>query len=152
MRAMPQPRSPAIRIRPAAPADAVSIGMLMRELGYEIGDDEAARRHAAVVATGYDEVSLLVEGTEALGMIALHHGPALYSPLPIMTITVLVVHSRVRRRGAGRLLIEHAIRRAKERGCGLLRLTTAAARADAHAFYRAVGFESTSIVFHRTID
>jgi ribosomal protein S18 acetylase RimI-like enzyme len=61
----------------------------------------------------------------------------------------LVVDPNQRRRGAGRLLMEHAERIATEAGCELVELTSAIDRADAHAFYRALGYEATSLRFRK---
>ena len=47
---------------------------------------------------------------------------------------------KFRGRGIGRALFEHAIASSRERGCGLVQLTTDKSRADAHAFYDALGF------------
>ena len=47
---------------------------------------------------------------------------------------------KFRGRGIGRALFEHAIAASRERGCGLVQLTTDKSRADAHAFYDALGF------------
>lgn len=45
-----------------------------------------------------------------------------------------------RGRGTGRALVEHAIERARQRGCALIQLTTDKRRTDAHRFYAALGF------------
>jgi GNAT superfamily N-acetyltransferase len=45
--------------------------------------------------------------------------------------------------GVGRQLIEHALDIARDRGCGLVQLTTNKARTDAHRFYESLGFEAT---------
>jgi GNAT superfamily N-acetyltransferase len=49
--------------------------------------------------------------------------------------------------GLGTRLIEECIRRAHERGCVLVQLTSDASRADAHRFYERLGFEPTHIGF-----
>jgi ribosomal protein S18 acetylase RimI-like enzyme len=50
------------------------------------------------------------------------------------------VGESVRSQGVGRSLIDHAITRAKERGCHLVQLTTDKRRPDAVAFYKSLGF------------
>ncbi|MEV0972870.1 GNAT family N-acetyltransferase [Microtetraspora glauca] len=45
-----------------------------------------------------------------------------------------------RNRGIGRRMMEWAVERARERGCGLVQLTTDKARNDAHRFYASLGF------------
>lgn len=42
--------------------------------------------------------------------------------------------------GLGRQMIEWAIDQARERGCGLVQLTTDKSRTDAHRFYASLGF------------
>lgn len=43
--------------------------------------------------------------------------------------------------GLGRRMFEFAIAECRKRGCGLVQLTTDAARKDAHGFYEALGFK-----------
>lgn len=47
---------------------------------------------------------------------------------------------KFRGQGIGRALFDHAIAASRERGCGLVQLTTDKSRSDAHAFYGALGF------------
>lgn len=55
---------------------------------------------------------------------------------------VRVRHSH-RNRGIGKALFEEAIRLSKENGCGLIQLTTDKNRAEAHGFYKKLGFKIT---------
>lgn len=48
-----------------------------------------------------------------------------------------------RGRGVGHQLFRWAIDRARARGCRIVQLTTDKRRADAHRFYRLLGFEAT---------
>lgn len=48
-----------------------------------------------------------------------------------------------RGRGAGRLLIERAVELCRERGCGLVQLTTDKQRPDALRFYEGLGFAAS---------
>jgi GNAT superfamily N-acetyltransferase len=70
---------------------------------------------------------------------------------PVTRITALVVHQRARRRGIGRLLIDHALRWAEQKGCELVELTSALSRAEAHAFYGDLGFEANSLRFRKSL-
>jgi GNAT superfamily N-acetyltransferase len=45
--------------------------------------------------------------------------------------------------GTGRAMIEWAIAESRKRGCGLVQLTSDKRRAEAHAFYEALGFQAT---------
>ncbi|MGC5017639.1 GNAT family N-acetyltransferase [Micromonospora sp. DT47] len=55
-------------------------------------------------------------------------------------IEAVRVRSDLRGDGLGRRMMEWAIDRARERGCALVQLTTDKTRADAHRFYRNLGF------------
>jgi GNAT superfamily N-acetyltransferase len=56
--------------------------------------------------------------------------------------SVRVVQDR-RNAGIGAAMMSWAIDEARRRGCGLVQLTTDKQRADAHRFYRRLGFEAT---------
>jgi GNAT superfamily N-acetyltransferase len=58
----------------------------------------------------------------------------------IEAVRVAAAH---RRRGLGRQMIAWAIDQARERGCGLVQLTSDKRRADAIRFYESLGFEPT---------
>jgi ribosomal protein S18 acetylase RimI-like enzyme len=55
----------------------------------------------------------------------------------------LMVSSNLRGQGIGTKLMEHAIARARQRGCCLVQLTTNKKRIDAHHFYEKLGFSFT---------
>lgn len=47
--------------------------------------------------------------------------------------------------GVGQAMVEWAISRCRDEGCGLVQLTTDKSRADAHRFYDRLGFEPSHI-------
>jgi ribosomal protein S18 acetylase RimI-like enzyme len=53
------------------------------------------------------------------------------------------IDSSMRGRKLGELMIRDAIERARQRGCGVVQLTTDKAREDAHRFYERLGFKAT---------
>lgn len=53
------------------------------------------------------------------------------------------VADHLRGQGVGQQLFEHAISRARERGCGLVQLTSDKARPDAIRFYEQLGFTAS---------
>jgi GNAT superfamily N-acetyltransferase len=57
-----------------------------------------------------------------------------------MTIEAVRVRGDLRGQGVGRRMMEWALDRGRERGCRLAQLTTDKKRADAHRFYRSLGF------------
>ena len=53
------------------------------------------------------------------------------------------VSAGFRGKGTGRAMFEWAIDQCRERGCGVVQLTTDKSRADAAGFYEALGFEAS---------
>ena len=60
-------------------------------------------------------------------------------------IEAVRVHGEHRSKGIGELFMKHVIDRAKERGCGLVQLTTDVRRAAAQRFYLRLGFEPSHV-------
>lgn len=61
------------------------------------------------------------------------------------------IDKSMRGRKLGELMIQDAIERARQRGCGVVQLTTDKAREDAHRFYERLGFEATHIGMKLTL-
>ncbi len=55
------------------------------------------------------------------------------------------VSQAMRGRGVGRAMMRYAIARARAHGCVLMQLTTGKRRAQAHEFYRALGFADSHV-------
>jgi len=53
--------------------------------------------------------------------------------------------------GLGRALVGWAVDQARERGCGLVQLTTDATRPDAHRFYESLGFRGSHVGMKLTL-
>ncbi len=60
---------------------------------------------------------------------------------PSAVIEDVAVAPAWQRRGVGRMMMDHAMRLCAEKGCYKLVLSSSLARAGAHAFYQALGFE-----------
>ena len=89
---------------------------------------------AAIVAPGGD-VLMAVDGERAVGCVALlPEGGGVYE------LTKMAVAESERSRGIGRLLVEAAIARARERGARELVLASNSRLATALALYESVGF------------
>lgn len=58
-------------------------------------------------------------------------------------IEAVRVSKAVRREGIGRLIVEWAMARARDKGCTLAQLTTDKRRPDAHRFYDSLGFDAS---------
>jgi len=117
--------------------------LLLDELGYRSTAEQAAERLARIAADPSTvAVVAEVEG-EVAGLGALHVQNLVERDERGCEVAALVVGENFRRRGIGELLM-HAIEdEARARGGKHLVLNTAHRRADAHAFYEALGYEHT---------
>jgi GNAT superfamily N-acetyltransferase len=140
-----------IEVRRCSPKDAVAVSTLLGELGYEVSPQAAVERMRRLNNPEMDPMFLAVDNGRPLGFIALHRCHMIQYQAPITRITALVVGQRARRRGIGRLLVDHALRWAEQSGCELVELTSALDRAEAHAFYRDLGFEQNSLRFRKLL-
>jgi GNAT superfamily N-acetyltransferase len=77
--------------------------------------------------------------------------PAIEHERPVARIAALVVDAEHRGRGIGRALVDELEAEARQRGCGLLFLTTSERRDDAHAFYEQLGLERSGRRYGRTL-
>jgi GNAT superfamily N-acetyltransferase len=140
-----------IEVRPCTPEDAAAVSALLGELGYEVTLEAAAERVRRLMDTGLDATFIAVDESRPLGLIALHRCHMIQYRTAVARITALVVDQRARRRGIGHLLVDHALRWAEQRGCELVELTSALNRAEAHGFYRDLGFEPNSLRFRKSL-
>jgi GNAT superfamily N-acetyltransferase len=132
-----------IRLRNASPSDAHAIAALLTELGHATNAADVPARLAAVLRD-HGAAFLVVDDADIpLGLMSMSRHVTLHAPGPIAHITALVTSSAARRRGVGKMLVDHAKRWAAEQGCVRLSVTSAERRADAHAFYPASGLPYT---------
>ncbi|WAM19182.1 GNAT family N-acetyltransferase [Rhodococcus sp. JS3073] len=95
----------------------------------------------AIEASANDELVIAELDDEVVGVMQLTFVPGLSrNGATRLQIEAVRVDSRVRGRGIGRLMMEYARTRGRERGCVLAQLTSGKERADAHRFYRALGY------------
>lgn len=103
-----------------------------------------ASYHSAFEAIDADPNNELVVadlGGRAVGVLQLTYIPYLtYQGSWRALIEGVRVDSALRAGGLGRKLLEHAIERARLRGCRMVQLTSNKARADAIRFYEKLGF------------
>jgi GNAT superfamily N-acetyltransferase len=117
--------------------------VLLGELGYPASEEQAAER---IERIGDDPSTWLIvaelEG-EVAGLGALHVQNLVERDDLGTEVAALVVADRFRRRGIGEALMNALEEEARARGSRYLVLNTAHRRADAHAFYEALGYEHT---------
>jgi GNAT superfamily N-acetyltransferase len=81
--------------------------------------------------------------SELAGLGALHVQNLVERDEPGCQVAGLIVGQRFRRRGIGELLMQALEDEARRRGGKVMVLNTAHRRADAHAFYEALGYAHT---------
>ena len=140
-----------IEIRACTPGDSAAVSNLLGQLGYTVSIRQTTEQVAELSKTGADPIFLALADGQVLGLLALHLCRMLQYPSPIVRVTVLVVDQRARRRGVGKLLMQHAEQVGSAAGCEFVELTSARDRAEAHAFYRSIGYEPNSIRFRKLL-
>jgi len=137
-------REPAIRR--ATLEDAAELARLLALLGYPRSAEDVCATWEAWERQG--NVALVVQGDgRLLGALTLHQMIVLHRERPVGRISSLVVDPQVRGRGLGRALVRAAEEALARAGCGLVEVTSHVRRAQAHAFYRHLGYEETSLRF-----
>jgi GNAT superfamily N-acetyltransferase len=124
-----------------------------------LGDDEIAQTRTAAAPTSDVEAAfaeILVDDSNELWVIAREGRPVAVLQLTFIPglsrngmrraqVEAVRVRRDLRGRGLGGCLMRHVIDRARERGCGLLQLTTDLRRHDAHRFYEGLGFVASHV-------
>jgi GNAT superfamily N-acetyltransferase len=141
-----------VSIREAVMADASSVARLLGQLGYPASPDTAARRIARHAVSEADLLLVAEANGEVAGLASLHISIALEYEGEAGKLSAIVVDEAARGRGVGRALVEAIEAEARARGCVLLFLTSNERRGEAHAFYRALGFEETGRRFAKSLD
>jgi len=135
-----------LQIREITLADAPAAAELSGELGYPTSPESMQQRIAALSADHAVYVaSLTGEVAGWIDVSVTHH---LQSD-PRAEIGGLVVSSKLRSRGIGRVLVARAEQWALERGLNSVVVRSQIAREDAHSFYLREGYArtKTSAVF-----
>ena len=134
-------------VRPATEQDATGLATLLGVLGYPCTREDAAARLRQLADDPDQQVLVADRHGCLIGLLALD--VMYYLPLGALTcrITALSVADTEQRRGIGKRLLKEAEQRARAAGAARLELTSALPRHDAHAFYRACGFEESALRF-----
>jgi GNAT superfamily N-acetyltransferase len=146
----PAPPPPEPKLRDARPADAARLVELIHSLGHEI-DEKAIRKNLAALKKSGEPPLVATLGNKVVGLIGLNKRIAVHKPAPIGRMSVLVVADEAQGKGIGKMLVEAAERWFREQGCELVEVTSNDRRTAAHAFYRHMGYERTSIRFAKDL-
>lgn len=147
----PKPKPPPKpETREARPADASRLVELITFLGHDT-DEKSLRRNLAALKKSGEPPLVATLGKEVVGLCGISRRIAVHRPAPIGRISVLVVAEEAQGKGIGRLLVEAAEQWMRKKGCFLVEVTSNDRRAAAHAFYRHLGYERTSIRFAKPL-
>ncbi|WP_406107870.1 GNAT family N-acetyltransferase [Micromonospora globbae] len=104
-------------------------------------DDAYEKAFADVTADPRNQLVVAESGGELVGCFQITYIPGLgRHGAERALIESVRVRSDLRGQGLGRRMMTWAIDQARERGCGLVQLTTDKSRHDAHRFYTSLGF------------
>ena len=134
-----------MNVRLADAGDFETVTSLLEELGRATVTDETRDACRAVfeehVADGETAHLVAEDDGRVVGFCSLHFRERLNYPTPDAWVPDLIVTESARRRGAARMLLAEAERRASVRRCWMLTLESAHFRKEARRLYEAVGFE-----------
>jgi GNAT superfamily N-acetyltransferase len=151
--ARPKPQhkvKPKLKIRDAEPSDAPRLTELIRELGHEIGEKQVCKNLAALKKSG--EIPLVATlDKKVVGLCGVSRRVVISRRAPLGRINPLVVTKDAQRHGIGRKLVEAAEDWMRKGGCEIVEVTSNDRRTAAHAFYRHMGYERSSIRFFKNL-
>lgn len=141
-----------LSFRPAAAADLpFLVDLIVEDSVVATSDDAAAATGpdytaalAAIDADPNQEMLVVELGGERVGCFQLTYIPGLMRR-GMWRGLVETVHIAPTQRnlGFGGEMMQWAVERCRARGCGMVQLTSNKKRADAHRFYRRLGFEQS---------
>ena len=150
----PQPKpkeKPKPSLRDAKPADSARLAQMIRDdLGHDISEKQVRKNLSALKKAGETPIVVILDKT-VVGLIGIHRMVTVHRPAPVGRIPILVVAKEAQGHGLGRMLVDAAERWCREKGCQIIEVTSNDRRAQAHAFYRHMGYERTSIRFFKKL-
>lgn len=144
----PKPKLP--KIRDAKPSDAQRLVELIYELGHEI-DEKAVRKNLKTLGKTGELPFVATLDKVVVGMVGRHAMVTVHRPAPVGRIPVLVVAKEAQGLKLGRMLVEAVEQWCRKKGCQIVEVTSNDRRAEAHAFYRHMGYERSSIRFFKKL-
>jgi GNAT superfamily N-acetyltransferase len=147
----PKPKpAPEPKIRDAKPSDVPRLLELIRYLGHEIDEKSLRKNLKALKKTGELPLVATLDKT-IVGMCGVGARVVIHRPAPLGRITALVVAEDAQDHGIGRMLVDAAEQWCRKKGCALVEVTSNDRRTAAHAFYRHLGYERSSIRFFKKL-
>ena len=146
----PPPPPPEPKVREARPRDAAALTALIEYLGHPI-DAATVRKNLSKLGRSKELPLVATLGKEVVGLVGVHKTVTIHRDAPVGRITILVVAEKTQDKGLGRMLVEAAEAVLRKAGCKIVEVTSNDRRGAAHAFYRHLGYERTSIRFMKKL-
>jgi GNAT superfamily N-acetyltransferase len=146
----PPPPPPKPKTREAKPSDSKTLTELIEYLGHDI-DEKTVRKNLTRLARAGESPLVATLGKEVVGLVGVHRTVTVHRPAPVGRITILVVAEAAQDHGIGRILVEAAEQWCRKAGCRIIEVTSNDRRSAAHAFYRHLGYERTSMRFMKEL-
>lgn len=139
-------------IRPAGVDDKAELARLFTVLGHPCSASDIAARWDAWSAEGNRALVAVGQDGRLAGVATLQSMRVLHKAQPIGRVTALVVDTHLQGEGIGRALMEAAEAEVTGRGCGSMEITSRVDRLPAHAFYKRLGYEHTSVRLNKVMN
>ena len=150
----PRPRQlaaqPAPKLRQAKSSDIPRLIELVQQLGHEISEKQLRKNLAALKKSGETPIVATLAKT-VVGLCGVGRRIVIHRAAPLGRISALVVSKEARGQGIGRMLVEAAEEWMRKKGCTFVEVTSNDRLARAHAFYRHLGYERSSIRFFKEL-
>jgi GNAT superfamily N-acetyltransferase len=140
-----------IRIREARSSDSPAIARLMTQLGYPSSENEIGDRLAVLSRLPDHGIFVAEAESRVVGLVGAYLDRALEFSGAYGRLTGLVVDEPFRGRGFGKQLMNWIEGWLRDRGAARLTLTSGKQRAEAHRFYRQLGYEETGLRFAKRL-
>lgn len=145
-----EPEPPPLKLRPAAPTDAKLLASLLGQLvGAKTGPARIAENLVRLCKAKTAGL-IIAERGDIIGCCGWAAVPTLQHGI-VGRVTILIVDKDHRRAGTGSALITAAERALDKAGCGEVEAMSDIMVANAHNFFRSLGFEQKSYRFVRKI-
>ena len=145
----PKPK-PKPKIRDAKPSDTPRLVELITELGHEITEKQVRKNLAALKKSGETPLVATLD-KRVVAMCGISRRVVIHRPAALGRITALIVSKEAQGEGIGRMLVDAAEEWMRKKGCQLVEVTSNDRRSAAHAFYRRMGYERSSIRFFKKL-
>jgi len=145
----PKPK-PRRKIRDAKPSDAPRLAELFIDNGPATTEKQVRKNLAALKKSGETPLVATLD-KKLLGMCGISRRVVIHRAAPLGRITALIVSKEAQGEGMGRMLVGAAEEWMRKKGCKLVEVTSNDSRAAAHAFYRHMGYERSSIRFFKKL-